>query len=179
MMRLRCTRAASGAQGLGRQNVAKMRCARGFGVSARARRDSRVTKRSVTAGASFGPATRSSKLVGANQSRGGASIAQRNCHVEGSIMSEKTDLSWAESVQKIQHIAEGEVAMMHTFNGRKVGVARPMMTAGVDEDGTLWFLSHEDSPKNAQLEEDEVMQLTYSLKSRSEYLVLDGRGSVL
>jgi len=94
-------------------------------------------------------------------------------------MSEKTDLSWAESVQKIQHIAEGEVAMMHTFNGRKVGVARPMMTAGVDEDGTLWFLSHEDSPKNAHLEEDEVMQLTYSLKSRSEYLVLDGRGSVL
>ncbi|HYP76536.1 MAG TPA: pyridoxamine 5'-phosphate oxidase family protein [Polyangiaceae bacterium] len=94
-------------------------------------------------------------------------------------MGEKADLSWAESIEKIRHIAEGEVAMMHTFHGRKVGVVRPMATAGVDDDGTLWFLSQEQSFKNQQLETEEVMQLTYSLKSRSEYLVLDGRGSVL
>jgi len=99
-------------------------------------------------------------------------------HVED-IMGERADLSWAESIEKIRHIAEGEVAMMHTFHGQKVGVVRPMATAGVDEDGTLWFLSHEQSFKNQQLETEEVMQLTYSVKSRSEYLVLDGRGSVL
>ena len=94
-------------------------------------------------------------------------------------MGEKSDLNWADSVEKIRHIAEGEIAMMHTFNGRKVGVARPMATAGVDADGTLWFLSPERSPKNEQLDSEQVMQLTYSVKSRSEYLVLDGRGSVL
>ena len=94
-------------------------------------------------------------------------------------MGEKSDLNWADSVEKIRHIAEGEIAMMHTFNGRKVGVARPMATAGVDADGTLWFLSPEPSPKNEQLDSEQVMQLTYSVKSRSEYLVLDGRGSVL
>lgn len=69
--------------------------------------------------------------------------------------------------------------MMHTFDGRKVGIARPMATAGIDDDGTLWFLSRDHSPKNEQLDGDEVMQLTYSVKARSEYLVLDGRGSVL
>jgi general stress protein 26 len=94
-------------------------------------------------------------------------------------MGERADLSWAESIEKIRHIAEGEVAMMHTFDGRKVGVARPMATAGIDADGTLWFLSHDHSPKNEQLATDEVMQLTYSVKARSEYLVLDGRGSVV
>src|SRR4051812_2672059 len=95
-------------------------------------------------------------------------------------MGKKADLSWDESLEKIRHIAEGEVAMMHTFfDSRKVGVVRPMATAAVDPDGTLWFLSREHSPKNEQLDSDEVMQLTYSVKSRSEYLVLDGRGGVL
>jgi general stress protein 26 len=97
----------------------------------------------------------------------------------GGIMGEKTDLSWAESIEKIRHIAQGEVAMMHTFDGRKVGIVRPMATAGVDEDGTLWFLSPRASFKNEQLDTDDVMQLTYAIKSRSEYLVLDGRGSVV
>jgi len=94
-------------------------------------------------------------------------------------MGEKADLSRAESIQKIQHIAHGEVAMMHTFNGHKVGVVRPMATAGIDADGTLWFLSRDQSFKNEQLDKDALMQLTYSVKSRSEYLVLDGLGSVL
>jgi general stress protein 26 len=94
-------------------------------------------------------------------------------------MGARLDLNWADSIEKIRHIAEGEVAMMHTFNGRKLGVVRPMATAGVDPNGTIWFLSRHQSPKNEQLEADEVMQVTYSVKSRSEYLVLDGRGGVL
>ena len=98
---------------------------------------------------------------------------------EGQIMGDKTDLSWADSIDKIRHIAKGEVAMMHTFGDRKVGVVRPMATAGIDDDGTLWFLSNAHSFKNQQLDGDQVMQLTYSVKARSEYMVLDGRGSEL
>ena len=94
-------------------------------------------------------------------------------------MGERADLNWADSIEKIRHIAEGEIAMMHTFNDRKVGIVRPMATAGVDANGTIWFLSRDQSPKNQQLETDQVMQVTYSVKSRSEYLVLDGQGGVL
>lgn len=94
-------------------------------------------------------------------------------------MGEKADLTRADGIQKIRQIAKGEVAMMHTFDGHKVGVARPMATAGIDDDGTLWFFSRDHSPKNEQLGAEAIMQLTYSVKSRSEYLVLDGRGSVL
>jgi len=94
-------------------------------------------------------------------------------------MGEIANLTRHESFEKIRQIAGGAVAMMHTFNGRKVGVVRPMATAGVDDDGTIWFLSHQGSFKNEELDTDAVMQLTYSVPARSEYLVLDGRGSVL
>ncbi len=92
---------------------------------------------------------------------------------------ERADLNRNQAIEKIRHIAEGEIAMVHTFVGREVGVVRPMATAGVDSDGTLWFLSKAGSPKNEQVEGDHVMQVTYAIKSRSEYLVLDGRAAVL
>ncbi len=91
---------------------------------------------------------------------------------------EQADLNQNQAIEKIRHIATGEIAMVHTFVGREVGIARPMATAGVDADGTIWFLSKTHSPKNEQVQGDHVMQITYSIKSRSEYLVLDGRAEV-
>lgn len=94
-------------------------------------------------------------------------------------MNERTNLSREAAIAKIRSIAEGEIAMVHTFDGRTVGVVRPMATAGIDRDGTLWFLSKVGSFKNEQLSEESVMQVTYALKSRSQYLVLDGTAVVL
>lgn len=95
-------------------------------------------------------------------------------------MGEQANLSRNEATQKIRDIAKDEIAMVHTFEGgHQVGIVRPMATAGVDEDGTLWFFSKAGSPKNQQIEADQLMQATYSVKARSEYLVLDGTASVL
>lgn len=94
-------------------------------------------------------------------------------------MGEQANLSRHEAIEKIRRIAEGEVAMAHTFGSKEVSVVRPMATAGVDDDGSLWFLSPAGSWKNEQLGANQTMQLTYSLKSSSEYLVLDGVGVVL
>ena len=93
---------------------------------------------------------------------------------------QRADLSRNEAVEKIRHIAEGEIAMVHTFEGNhRVGIVRPMATAAVDPDGTLWFLSRAESSKNEQLHGERVMQVTYSVKARSEYLVLDGQADIL
>lgn len=89
-------------------------------------------------------------------------------------MGEQANLSRDEAIEKIRHIAKGEIAMVHTFEHSEVGVVRPMATAAVDSDGTLWFMSQLESPKNQQLRADPTMQVTYSVKARSEYLVLDG-----
>ncbi len=94
-------------------------------------------------------------------------------------MGEQANLGRDESIQKIRHIAKGEIAMMHTFEGREMGIVRPMGTAGVDDDGTIWFMSQAGSPKNEQARGDQAMQITYSLKSTSEYLVLNGQAEVL
>lgn len=94
-------------------------------------------------------------------------------------MGERVDLTRNQAAEKIRAIADGEIAMVHTFPRHEVGIVRPMATAGVDEDGTLWFLSQDGSPKNQQLAADQAMQVTYSVKSRSEYLVLDGTAAVL
>jgi len=94
-------------------------------------------------------------------------------------MDEHQNLSRESAIEKIRHIAMGEVAMVHTFGSREVGVVRPMATAGVDSDGSLWFLSPAGSRKNEDLNTDGVMQITYSLKSSSEYLVLNGSAVVL
>ena len=94
-------------------------------------------------------------------------------------MGERANLSREAALEKIRHIAEGEIAMVHTFGEHEVGVVRPMATAGVDADGTLWFMSQAGSPKNEQVLRDRVMQITYALKSRSEYLVLDGTAQLL
>lgn len=92
---------------------------------------------------------------------------------------EQSDLIGRDAVQRIQSMAKGEIAMMHTFEDRKLGIVRPMATAGVDDDGTIWFLSKAGSNKNIDLWGSGAMQLTYSVHSRSEYLVLDGTAEVL
>jgi len=92
---------------------------------------------------------------------------------------QRENLQKRAAVEKIRGIASGEIAMMHTFEDGELGVVRPMATAAIDDDGTVWFLSKAGSPKNTQLWGDSAMQLTYAVKPRSEYLVLNGRADVL
>ncbi len=92
---------------------------------------------------------------------------------------QQANLIQADAVQKIRSIAKGEIAMMHTFEDRNMSIVRPMATAGVDDDGTIWFLNKALGTKGSDLPTTEAMQLTYSVKSRSEYLVLDGHADVL
>ncbi|HKO53100.1 MAG TPA: pyridoxamine 5'-phosphate oxidase family protein [Polyangiaceae bacterium] len=94
-------------------------------------------------------------------------------------MDEQENLSGGAAIDKIRQIAEGEIAMMHTFGKSEVSVARPMATAGVDSDGSLWFLSPAGSFKNEQIQKGDAVQVTYSLKASSEHLVLDGTAVVL
>lgn len=91
----------------------------------------------------------------------------------------EANLTRVEAIQKIQSMAKGQIAMMHTFEDREPGIVRPMATAGVDEDGSIWFLSKAGSHKNIDLWGTSAMQLTYSVHSRSEYLVLNGQADVL
>ena len=56
--------------------------------------------------------------------------------------------------------------------------ARPMNVPRVDDDGTLWFLSADDSHKNAELAQDASVTLYFQGSTHSDFLRLDGRAAV-
>ena len=94
-------------------------------------------------------------------------------------MGEQANLSRDEAIEKIRHIAKGEIAMLHTCDELSRGSARPMGTSGIDDDGTVWFMSKAGSAKNRQLQGNPKAQLTYSVQSRSEYLTLEGEATLV
>lgn len=92
-------------------------------------------------------------------------------------MGETKHLADESALRKIKEIAEGEVAMFCTFADGHT-IARPMATQGIDRDGTLWFFSHENSVKNAQIRANDRVQLVYGVPSKSAYLSLVGRARI-
>lgn len=63
------------------------------------------------------------------------------------------------------------------MSGKPVAV-RPMSVQKIDEDGTLWFLSAEDSHKNMQIQIDSKVQLLFQGSAHSDFLMLYGSASI-
>jgi len=55
---------------------------------------------------------------------------------------------------------------------------RPMSIQKADEDGTLWFLSPNDSHKNAEIAADSSVKLYFQGSAHSDFLYLTGHASI-
>src|SRR6201999_411824 len=55
---------------------------------------------------------------------------------------------------------------------------RPMSVQEVDDRGNLWFLSADDSHKNAELERDPSVRLYFQGSAHSDFLTLSGRATI-
>jgi general stress protein 26 len=55
---------------------------------------------------------------------------------------------------------------------------RPMSVQKVDDDGSLWFLSANDSHKNKEISEDPLVQLLFQGSSYSDFLNIYGRATI-
>lgn len=55
---------------------------------------------------------------------------------------------------------------------------RPMSVQKLDDDGTFWFLSADDSHKNAELEQDPTVQLLFQGSAHSDFLSVQGRATI-
>ncbi len=55
---------------------------------------------------------------------------------------------------------------------------RPMSVQKVDEEGGLWFLSSDDSHKNAEIQSDQRVQLLFQGSAHSDFLSLYGYASI-
>jgi general stress protein 26 len=93
-------------------------------------------------------------------------------------MGETKDLVGRDAIDKIKHIAEGEIAMLCTFTKDRVIESRPMGTQGIGDDATFWFFSRKDSAENLQMMAEPAVHLIYAVPSKYAYLSLDGTASI-
>lgn len=93
-------------------------------------------------------------------------------------MGEQRDLAHSDSIAKIKTIAADEMAMLGTFTANHSLHVRPMGTQGIDDDGTIWFFSQKDSPKNKEITTNPKVQLIYSVSGKSAYLSLEGTATI-
>lgn len=92
----------------------------------------------------------------------------------------RADLSGYEAVDQIRAIVKkAQTCFFCTAlsTGGASG-ARPMSVQQVDNDGNLWFLSANDSHKNAEIAVDPVVKLFFQGSPHSDFLELNGHATI-
>ena len=79
-------------------------------------------------------------------------------------------------------IRDSKVAMLTTAAPDGQLHSRPMATQVPDSeefDGTLWFFTRDDSPKVAEIQEDEHVNVSYADSSSQNYVSVAGRATLV
>ncbi len=91
-----------------------------------------------------------------------------------------TNLHGKEAVDKMKKIVkEVNVAMMCTTQPSGTIHSRPMGTAKVDDDGTIWFFTNEDSAKVKEIESKNGLCLCYSKPTDNTYACIMGHAKAV
>lgn len=86
----------------------------------------------------------------------------------------------AEDLKKIKDLIEDiDINIFTTTDKEGKLRGRPMSTASVDEDGTLWFFTNEYSGKVEEISKNNEVYLTYASKGSSAYLTVLGKASLV
>lgn len=85
----------------------------------------------------------------------------------------------SEGIEKLGKMIGGiEVAMMTTWDGDHLR-SRPMMTQRADFNGSLWFFTRRNSHKVAELNEDQMVNLSFSSPKDERYVSIAGRARMV
>ena len=92
----------------------------------------------------------------------------------------KTTDHHKEQLKKIREKIEAiNVAMLTTQDKEGQLNSRPMQTLKMDEDGTLWFFTKSQSPKNQEIASHHEVNLSYSDPKSSTYLSITGEAEIV
>lgn len=92
----------------------------------------------------------------------------------------RKDLQGKEANEKIKELADKAKTCFfctRAASGLPFDV-RPMAVQQVDDEGNFWFLSSDDSHKNAELDQDPTVQLLFQGSAHSDFLSVQGRATV-
>ncbi len=87
-------------------------------------------------------------------------------------------LTDSEGIKKIKELAGDKICMFCTYKDYQLE-SRPMATAGVDDNGTMWFFSRKSSDKNEQLQHNQRVDLLYMDTGKQHYLALSGFADIV
>src|ERR1044072_1525922 len=92
----------------------------------------------------------------------------------------REDLTGAKAIEKRKELVDNAETCFFCTGNRTAGStgARPMSVQQVDEAGTLWFLSADDSHKNEELASNPSVTLYFQGSAHSDFLVLHGDATV-
>ena len=95
-------------------------------------------------------------------------------------MSEFQELHGAEGLKKIGELIEDiRIAMLTTAGPDGSFDSRPMATQKTEEfNGTLWFLTRQESGKIAEIQHDSNVSLIYADSGNAKYVTVKGTASV-
>jgi general stress protein 26 len=94
-------------------------------------------------------------------------------------MSEHKELNGQEGIRKIGELIQDiRICMMTTAAGDGSFDSRPMATQKTEFDGTLWFLTRQESGKVREIVQDAHVSLLYEDPGDSKYVAVKGRASV-
>ena len=89
------------------------------------------------------------------------------------------DLTGAQAVRMLRDIVmAANICMMVTQHDRFPFDVRPMGAQGVDDSGTIWFLSAADSDKNRDIERDARVTLVVQDNSHYQYAEVSGNATI-
>ena len=90
------------------------------------------------------------------------------------------DLGGEKAIEKIKALVEqAQTCFFCTAVKTRDSIgARPMSVQQVDDEGSLWFLSAEDSHKNQELALDPSVKLYFQGSAHSDFLVLSGNATI-
>jgi general stress protein 26 len=99
--------------------------------------------------------------------------------VRRNLMSERKELRGKEGMKKIgELIKDVRICMMTTAAGDGSFDSRPMATQETEFDGTVWFLSRQESGKVTELEKDSHVGLMYADPSNHNYVTAKGTATM-
>jgi general stress protein 26 len=90
------------------------------------------------------------------------------------------DLQGKEAVKKMKELVEAAKTCFFCTNiqASKPFATRPMSVQKFDDEGNFWFLSSNDSHKNAELETDQHVQLLFQGSQHSDFLNIYGTATI-
>jgi len=90
------------------------------------------------------------------------------------------DLKKLEDIEKLRGLIDkSKTAMLTTFGLDNGFHSRPMATAQLDVEGSIWFFTNEFSPKVAEISHENKVNITYANASANTFISVNGNAHLV